>query len=106
MSLTMKQKMDTKRELRENFEKSGLTLQQIASDLDTSAEYVEQLLHLKPKNHNHTWILRNYLYEKVKAAGKIPAEFTALRGSCRNYWFLDADYIERGKIGTGKPDSY
>ncbi len=36
MSLTMKQKMDTKRELRENFEKSGLTLQQIASDLDTS----------------------------------------------------------------------
>lgn len=98
MSLTMKQQNDTRKELRENFEKSGLTLQQIADDLATTPEYVEQLLRLEPRNHDHTWILRNYLYEKVREAGKTPTEFTTLKGSHRNYWFLDADFIERGKI--------
>ena len=98
MSLTLKQKTDTKRELRENFEKSGLTLQQIADDLDTTAEYIGQLLHLRPVSHDHTWILRNYLYEKVKEAGKTPTEFTALKGSHKDYWFLNSDYIDGGKI--------
>ena len=98
MSLTLKQKIDTKRELKENFEKSGLSLQQIANDLDTTAEYIGQLLHLKSMSHDHIWILRNYLYEKVKEAGKTPTEFTALKGSHRDYWFLNADYIEKGEI--------
>lgn len=100
MSLTVRQQSNTKKELKENFEKSGLTIKQVARDLDTSEEYIEQLFQLHPKSYNHTWILRNYLYEKVKEAGKTPTEFTALRGSCRNYWFLNADYIERGIIGT------
>ena len=38
------------------------------------------------------------LYEKVKEKGETPTEFTALKGSHRNYWFLNADVIERGKI--------
>jgi hypothetical protein len=98
MSLTMKQMDDTRRELRENFKKSGLTVQQIATDLATTPEYIEQLLRLEPRSYDHTWILRNYLYENVKKAGKTPTEFTALKGSHRNYWFLNADFIERGKI--------
>ncbi len=100
MSLTVRQQRDTKKELKENFEKSGLTIKQVARDLDTSEEYIEQLFQLHPQSYNHTWILRNYLYEKVREAGKTPTEFTALKGSCRNYWFLNADYIERGIIGT------
>ena len=99
MSLSAKQQDDTRKELRDNFVKSGLSVQQIATDLKTSAAYIEQLLQLKPQRHDHTWILRNYLYEKVKQAGKTPTEYTALKGSCRNYWFLDADYIEAGIIG-------
>lgn len=100
MSLTIKQKADTRVELEENLRRSGRTLRQVAEDLDTSQEYVEKLMRLEGKSHNHTWILRNYLYEKVLEAGKTPVEFTALKGSCRDYWFLDAGYIERGVIGN------
>ena len=99
MSLSFQQQEDTRKELRENFVKSGLSVQQVADDLGTSAEYIEQLFRLEPKSHDHTWILRNYLYEKAKEAGKTPTEFTALKGSCRDYWFLNADCIERGIIG-------
>lgn len=98
MSLTIKQQDDTRRELRENFEKSGLAVEEVAADLATTPEYIEQLFRLESKSHDHTWILRNYLYEKVKAGGKTPTEFTALKGSHRNHWFLNADVIERGKI--------
>ena len=98
MSLTIKQQDDTRRELLDNFEKTGLTAEQVAADLATTPEYIEQLLRLEPKQHDHTWILRNYLYEKVKQAGKTPTEFTALKGSHRNYWFLNAEFIENGKI--------
>lgn len=94
----MKQQDDTRRELRENFEKLGLTIEDVAADLVTTPEYIERLLRLEPKCHDHTWILRNYLYEKVKANGATPTEFTALKGSHRNYWFLNAEVIEHGKI--------
>ena len=99
MSLTNQQRLDTKRELRENFEKTELTIAQIAEALDTTSAYIEQLMRLEPESHDHTWILRNFLYEKVKEKGEAPTEFTALKGNHRNYWFLDADYIEKGKIG-------
>lgn len=98
MSLTMKQQDDTRRELKENFEKSGLTAEEVAADLATTPAYIEQILRLEPRSYDDTWILRNYLYEKVRAAGKTPTEFTALKGSHRNYWFLNAGYIEGGKI--------
>ena len=99
MSLTLKQQNDTRAELMENFRKSGLTLEQAAADLESTPEYIAQLLKLKPMSHDHTWILRNYLYEKVKSIGETPTEFTALKGSHRNYWFLNAGYIDKGKIG-------
>lgn len=98
MSLTLLQKANTRKELRENYEKSGLTVAKIAEDLVSTPEYIEQLLRLEPHNHDHTWILRNYLLEKDREAGRTPTDFTALKGSHRNYWFLDAEYIERGKI--------
>ena len=100
MSLTLKQQEDTKRELKENFEKAGLSLAQVAADLRTSPEYIDQILQLKSRRHDDTWILKNYLYEKVKKVGKVPADYTALLGNCRNYWFLDAAYIEAGVIGN------
>ncbi len=59
MSLTTKQQDDTRRELRENFEKSGLTIDEAAADLATTPAYIERLLRLEPKSHDHTWILRN-----------------------------------------------
>ena len=98
MSLTLQQEEDTRRELRENFEKSGVTLQQVASDLATSAEYIGQLLRLEPKRYEDTWILKNYLTDKVKEAGKTPTKFTALGGDYRKIWFLNSEYIDGKKI--------
>lgn len=98
MSLTKAQQDNTRKELQENFDKSGVSLEQAAADLATTPEYIEQLLWLRPVRHDHTWILRNYLLKKVRENGKTPTEFTALKGSARDYWFLDGDYVDRGKI--------
>lgn len=63
MSLTDKQIDDTKYELKSNFEKSGLSIDEIAKNLKTSPEYIEQLFDLNPSRLEDTWILRNYLIE-------------------------------------------
>ena len=98
MSLTPKQEEDTRRELWENFEKAGITVQQAAIDLGTTNEYIEQLLRLEPRRYEDTWILKNYLIEKVKEAGKTPTKFTALGGNHHLIWFLNSGYIEGKKI--------
>ena len=98
MSLSFKQKEDTRRELRENLEKSGVDIQKIAIDLGTTEEYIEQLLRLEPKRLEDTWILKNYLIDKVKQVGKTPTAFTALGGDYRVIWFLNSDYIDGKKI--------
>ncbi len=98
MSLTYQQQEDTRRELRENFEKAGVTVQQTAADLGTTPEYIEQLLRLEPNRYEDTWILKNYLIEKVREAGKKPTKFTALGGNYKVIWFLDSKYIDGKKI--------
>ena len=98
MSLTKKQEDDTRRELRANYDKAGVSIQQIAEDLGTSQEYIVQLLRLKPRKLEDTWILKNYLIEKVKEAGKTPTPFTALGGDYHVIWFLNENYIDGKKI--------
>ena len=98
MSLSEQQKDDTRKELRENLEKAGVEIPQIAADLGTTADYIEQLLRLEPIRLEDTWILKNYLLEKVEAAGKTPTPFTALGGNYKVIWFLDARYIDGKKI--------
>ena len=98
MSLSEKQKEDTRRELKENLDKSGVTIQEAASGLGTTEEYIFQLLRLEPKRLEDTWILKNYLTEKVRIAGKSPTSFTALGGDYHFIGFLDSEYIDGGKI--------
>lgn len=98
MSLSRQQIEATKMELRENFEKSGLEVAQVARALGTSAEYIEQLLALAPRKLEDTWILRNFLLEAAQAAGAVPTAFTALVGDWHSYWFLDGAYIDGGHI--------
>ena len=98
MSLTAKQMDDTRRELRENLEKSGVSVEQTAKDLATTPDYIRQLLRLEPRRYEDTWILKNYLIEKVREAGKTPTAFTALGGDYRIIWFLDSDYIDGKRI--------
>ena len=98
MSLSVKQKEDTRRELKENLDKSGVSVHEAADDLGTTEEYVMRLMRLEPKRLEDTWILKNYLIEKVRSGGKKPTAFTALGGDYHEIWFLDSEYIDGKKI--------
>ena len=98
MSLSPQQLEDTRNELHENFVKAGVPVEQIAADLGTTTDYIEQLFRLDPRRLEDTWILRNYLLAKVESLGKEPTKFTALAGDYHAIWFLDPDYIDSGKI--------
>ncbi len=98
MSLSAKQIENTRRELKENLNKAGVEIHDIATDLGTTQEYIMQLLCLEPKRYEDTWILKNYLIDKVREAGKTPTAFTALGGDYHVIWFLDSEYIDGGKI--------
>lgn len=98
MSLTDKQIDDTKYELKSNFEKSGLSIDEIAKNLKTSPEYIEQLFDLNPSRLEDTWILRNYLIEVLDEKSIEITPFTALVGKSENYWFLDSNYINEKVI--------
>ena len=102
MSLSAKQMEDTRRELRENLDKAGVSVREAADALGTTQEYIQQLLRLEPKRLEDTWILKNYLIEKAVEAGKTPTPFTALGGDYHVIWFLDAGYIDGKKIRPGR----
>ncbi len=101
MSLSIAQKEATKIELKENLQRSGLEIRQVAEALQTTEHYIEELLELNPKRYEDTWILRNYLFDAVQNSGKEPMPFSVLKADPHDIWFLDADYIDRGII-TGK----
>ena len=98
MSLSIQQQDNTRRELKENYKKAKLTIEQVAEDLGSSVSYINQLFALEPACLEDTWILRNYLLKHVIANGKRPTEFTALARDWHSYWFLDGAYIDAGKI--------
>ena len=98
MSLTPQQLKDTENELRANLAKAGVTVEQTAADLGTTTDYIEQLLCLEPRRLEDTWILKNYLIDKVVEAGKQPTKFSALGGDYHVIWFLNAKYIDGKKI--------
>ena len=98
MSLTDKQLETTSREMKSNFKKSGLTLEEIAQDLKTTPEYVEDLLNLNPKRIEDPWILRNYLIRVLNEKSIAITPFTVLAVESEKVWFLDSDYINNGEI--------
>ena len=57
---------NTKKELRKNFELTGLSKSEIANDLKISEVKLEKIFNLKQRTLEDTWILRNYLLEKVE----------------------------------------
>ena len=98
MSLSYEEIENTKKELKSNFDKSGLTVEEIADKIKTTPEYVEDLFNLNPRRLEDTWILKNYLIEVLNEKSVEVTPFTALRGSCEDYWFLNSDYIKNGVI--------
>ena len=98
MSLDETQIRNTKAELKANFEKSGLTIEKIAKDLGTDENYINDLFNLNPRRLEDTWILKNYLIADLNSKSIEVTPFTALVGESENYWFLNSNYINNGKI--------
>ena len=98
MSLSPRQIKNTRRELQANLERSGLNTVEVARGIGTSEEYVLELMDLRPKRLEDTWILRNFLIDAVIKTGQTPVEFTALKGDWHDYWFLNGSYIDGKRI--------
>lgn len=101
MSLNPLQIQHTKKELRKNFELTGLSKSEIASDLKISEVKLEKIFNLKQRRLEDPWILRNYLLEKVEETGQQPVPFTALAGDWHRHWFLDSNLIDQRQMSEG-----
>ncbi|WP_205271817.1 DUF2316 family protein [Lactococcus taiwanensis] len=101
MSLNPLQIQHTKKELRKNFELTGLSKSEIANDLKISEVKLEKIFNLKQRRLEDPWILRNYLLEKVKKTGQQPVPFTALAGDWHRHWFLDSNLIDQQQMSKG-----
>ncbi|OFI49069.1 hypothetical protein BG261_04130 [Floricoccus tropicus] len=99
MSLTRSQTIETKKEFQDNLTLSGLTVERIAEDLNTTPEIIENTLNLDAIYIEDPWVLKEYLEEKIRENGDVPIEFKALRGDYHQYWFLNSSRIDKMKIG-------
>ena len=98
MTLTQAQTKRTSEELKSNFKKTGLTVEEVARDLKTTPEYIEDLLDLNPRRIEDPWILRNYLIDVLNEKSIEITPFTVLRVKSEKVWFLDSNYINNGEI--------
>ncbi|KAA9298939.1 MULTISPECIES: DUF2316 family protein [Aerococcus] len=98
MSLTQSQREETKQALKAAFKKTGLSKQELADILETSESYLDQVFQLQGQRLEDAWILKNYLNTYLNEHGQEPVPFQALGGDYHDYWFLDADLIERGLL--------
>ncbi|ANK59553.1 DUF2316 family protein [Loigolactobacillus backii] len=101
MSLNPQQIKNTINELHENFVRSGLTKEQVASDLNISMTKLDHLFSLTQQSMDDPWILRNYLNDKVADNGQEPVPYSALVGDWHQYWFLNTRAIDKGEITAG-----
>lgn len=98
MSLTRQQEIATRDELKRNFELANIPLNQIASDLDSTPEHVQDVLELDADRIEEPWILKAYLDEKIITNGGQPLPYSALVGDPKRYWFLNNRFIRKGKL--------
>ncbi|WP_061777007.1 DUF2316 family protein [Levilactobacillus senmaizukei] len=98
MSLTAMEQRATKRELQENFKLSGLSVAQAAADLQTTPDYLQQVLDLNVRHIEDPWIVRNYLNQVLRQQHHTPINYSRLTGSSANYWFLNQNRVNRGQL--------
>lgn len=98
MSLTREEQDNTIKEFKDNLDLIDKSIEEVANDLNTFPKYISDLLELRARRIEDPWILRNYLLDELKVNSIDPIPFTALKGDWHHYWFLDANYIDNGKI--------
>ncbi|MBC6309432.1 DUF2316 family protein [Listeria sp. FSL L7-1582] len=101
MSLTTQQVNDTIHEFQQNFIISELSVEQIATELQTSTEKIQHILNLQQKSIEDPWILKIFLEQHISKIGKTPVAFTALQGDYHQYWFLNTKKIDNMKLSKG-----
>ncbi|KQO96593.1 DUF2316 family protein [Leifsonia sp. Leaf264] len=91
MSLNREEQRRTSSELAANLELSGLTTEQVATDLGFTLERLGETLDVDgPGDPVDVWQLRDYLVQAVTDAGREPVAFTVLTESSRalaRTWF-------------------
>ena len=95
MSLTQKQKENTKNEFYENFNLTGYSIETVANDLHTTPQKISCIMSLAVESIEEPWILKNYLIEQLEKQGKQPISFSALLGDHHRYYFLNTDKIDK-----------
>lgn len=98
MSLTRQQETATRDKLKQNFELANIPLNQVASDLDSTPEHVQDVMNLDSDRIEEPWVLKAYLDEKIINNGKQPVPYSALVGDPKQYWFLNNRFIQRGEL--------
>ncbi|CAK1228291.1 DUF2316 family protein [Fructobacillus evanidus] len=98
MSLTIAEQVATRKELQENFAILNWSLDQVAEALQTTPAHLQAVLALEPAYIEEPWILKCFLEEKIRLAGREPVAFTALVGNPEDYWFLKQRRIQSGVL--------
>ncbi|MCS9997225.1 DUF2316 family protein [Weissella confusa] len=79
--------------MRQNLTLSHLTIENVAADLNTFVQKINQILepdHVVPED---PWILKEYLSNKLQNQGITDYPNSKLVGDFRDYWFLDTTKI-------------
>ncbi len=85
MSLNTAQRKQTSKELKINYQISGLTPEDIQTALGFNPQQLEEILNVGSKaGGERVWRLRDYMEEKIKEQGKEALPYSILR---ENIWF-------------------
>ncbi|NDZ92914.1 DUF2316 family protein [Streptomyces sp. SID6673] len=91
MSLDDAQRRRTSDELRRNADLCGLTHGAMAADLGFTTDHLREVVALSgPQDPVDVWLLRDYLEQAVRDAGRDPEPFTVLTPASRRMarmWF-------------------
>ncbi|CAK1224189.1 DUF2316 family protein [Fructobacillus tropaeoli] len=98
MSLTVAEQVATRAELQKNFTILNWSVDRVATELQTTPEHLQAVLALEPAYIEEPWILKRFLEEKIRLAGREPVPFTALVGNPEDYWFLKQRRIQSGVL--------
>lgn len=98
MSLNKEQRRITGEELREHFNQSTLSIEDISKKMSISVEEVEKVLNMNSPNGlfgnrlqrfiHLVWDIRDMINSNIKDNGETPTEYTYLKGEKEDYWFL------------------
>ncbi len=100
MSLNIKERKETINEFKENLKLCNLTVQDIAEALQITDLKVEEIINLQGSRIEDPWIIRNFILDYSKSNNIDIKPFSKLKGNYEDYYFLNTEYIRKGKISN------